>query len=337
VGEFGTFAPIAAASITGGYEVAWRLGTTSSYVVWNTDANGNYRSSPTGLVGGTDPVLENVETSFGFDLNGDGTIGLKTTTLESAGANSLLQVGNEYLVQNGSNPAVTLKYQGNAVTVGEFGTFAPIAAASITGGYEVAWRLGTTSSYVVWNTDANGNYQSSPTGVIIGQSFALEVLETGFGFDLNGDGHLSTQLVTAGATVDLTGLAQTTTVHLGGDTASASSGLNPPSLTFLGTPDAITIGMGATTVEYTLQAASGIETVANFRLGTDLLNIDLNGAANGALLAYDTTVGGVHAIALASSADLAHGVVLLNAGSSLTAANLLSAHTVFLGGHALIS
>jgi hypothetical protein len=85
-----------------------------------------------------------------------------------------------------------------------------------------------------------------------------------------------------------------------------------------------------------MQPASGIEEIENFQYGTDHLNIDLLGGPNNSLLAFDTTVGGVHAIALASSADPSHGVVLTNMPTNDTAANLLASHTAFSGGHALI-
>jgi hypothetical protein len=134
----------------------------------------------------------------------------------------------------------------------------------------------------------------------------------------------------------LTGQAQPETINLGSDNASASAGLNTPSLTFVGTPDAVTLGTGADIVEYRLAPASGIETIANFALGLDELNIDLAGAAGSALQAYNTSVGGTAAIAVASSADVHHGVVLLNTGT-LSAAGLLAGHVTLAGGHALIS
>ena len=306
--------------------------------MWDTDTNGNYLGSPTGVVTATDAGLENLETSFGSDLNGDGTIGLKSTTIEAAGANSLLLVGNQYLMQNGASPAVILKLSGSPVTVGQFGaTIAPIAAAAITGGYEVAWKVGTSGPYIVWDTDTNGNYLGSPTGVVNGQAFALEDLEPSFGFDVNGDGRLSTQLITSGSSVNLNGQSTAATVNLSGDTASASGGLSAPSLTFIGgTPDAVTLGSGASIVEYALQPASGIETVAGFVLGTDLLNIDLVGAANSVLKMFDTKVNGNGAVAISSSADPLHGIVLLST-SGFNASTLLSAHTTFVGGHALVS
>lgn len=147
---------------------------------------------------------------------------------------------------------------------------------------------------------------------------------------------LTIQGTTAGDTLKLTGLTKPVTINMGGDTASVSAGLSAPSLTFAGTPDALTLGSGASTVDYSLQASSGIETIANFAYGVDTLNIDLLGAASSVLRATDTTVAGVHAIGIYSSAGPSHGVVLLGMSSSLTAANLLASHTSFASGHAII-
>ena len=83
--------------------------------------------------------------------------------------------------------------------------------------------------------------------------------------------------------------------------------------------------------------SSGIETISNFILGQDELNIDLGGAANSTFEIYNTMVGGQHAIAIASSADPAHGMVLLNMPTNDTAAVLSASHVTFAGGHALIS
>jgi hypothetical protein len=108
-------------------------------------------------------------------------------------------------------------------------------------------------------------------------------------------------------------------------------------LIIVGTPDAITLGSGADIVEYALAPGSGVETIANFSVGQDMLNIDLNCAAPDTPEAYNTTVGGQPAVAFASTADPAHGVALTGLSASLTAADLLSAHTTFTGGHALIT
>ena len=138
-------------------------------------------------------------------------------------------------------------------------------------------------------------------------------------------------------TLNLTGLSKNATVNLGGNTASVSAGLSAPSLVFINQPDLVTLGSGATTVQFILQAGSGVEEIAKFQYGIDLINIDLLGAATTVLKSQDTTVGGVHAISLYSSLDPTHGVVLLGMTSAQTAANLLSIHTSFSAGHAIIT
>ena len=64
-----------------GYEVAWSVPGANEYTVWNTDTNGNYTSSATGVVSGQSFALEDLEPAFGEDLNRDGTIGPTTTTM----------------------------------------------------------------------------------------------------------------------------------------------------------------------------------------------------------------------------------------------------------------
>jgi hypothetical protein len=336
-GGFGAgITPVGAVKTAGGYEVAWSVGA-NEYTVWNTDANGNYTSSATGVVSGTSATLEAVEVNFGETFPGGGPVGgVTSTTIATNGTTTLVQVGNLYELNPSSGTGPLLEYQGAVVTAGGFGAgITPVGAVKTAGGYEVAWSLGA-NEYTVWNTDANGNYTSSATGIISGQSFTLEDLEPAFGEDLNGDGRLSAALITTGTTVNLTSQTQATTINLGGNSASAAFGLHAPSLTFIGTQDAITLGSKADIVEYALAPSSGIETIASFVLSMDELNIDLMGGANSVLQAYNTSVGGVSAIAIASSADPAHGLVLLNVGS-LTAANLLTNHTTFIDGHALIS
>jgi hypothetical protein len=234
-----------------------------------------------------------------------------------------------------------LEYQNAGVTVGEFGAWNPIGAAALSGGGgEVAWKNGSTGQYTVWNTDAKGNYVSSPIGAVAGSSFALEDLEPGFKQDLNGDGWLSSALVAAAGSngvVNLSGQTQPTTVDLGANGAVATGGLDAASLAFAGTPDDVTFGLGKSILEYAMAPSSGIEEIENFAYGTDRLNLDLLGGGSNSLLAFDTTVGGNHAIALASSSDLQHGVVLLNMSAADTAANLLTSHVSFAGGHLFVS
>src|SRR5207237_701830 len=112
--------------------------------VWNVDSNGNQVSFPASLVSGSSAALESFEPVMHQDLNGDGIIGpppLPTTTIESFGSTSLVQVGTNYFldsISTGTGPE--LKYLGAAVVAGQFGAWAPIGAEQTTSGYDVVWK-----------------------------------------------------------------------------------------------------------------------------------------------------------------------------------------------------
>src|SRR4051794_35775945 len=75
-GEFGGWTPIGAIQVAGGYDVAWKVAGADQYGIWSTDTNGNYLSSLTPAVVGSNATLEAFETTFHQDINGDGTIGV---------------------------------------------------------------------------------------------------------------------------------------------------------------------------------------------------------------------------------------------------------------------
>ena len=139
--------------------MAWKNSGTGQYTVWSTDSNGNYLANITGAVSGNSTALESLETTFHQDLNGDGTIGLVATVIELSGSTSLVEVGNNYYLDNisrGTGPE--LQYAGAPVTAGQFGSWAPIGAEQTATGYDVAWKISGTNQYTVWSTDSNGNY-----------------------------------------------------------------------------------------------------------------------------------------------------------------------------------
>ena len=186
-GPAGSWTPIGAAATSTGYEVAWKLPGTDEYTVWNTDSSGNFTSDTIGVVQGSSIALEALETSFGQDLNGDGTIGIPAVVIQTDGSTSLVEIGNNfYLYTDGTGPE--LKSGGMPAVAGPAGSWTPIGAAATSTGYEVAWELPGTDEYTVWNTDSSGNFTSDTIGVVQGSSIALEALETSFGQDLNGDG-----------------------------------------------------------------------------------------------------------------------------------------------------
>ena len=206
-GQYGGWTPIGAVQTASGYDVAWELPGTNEYTVWTTDSNGN-ELSYIGVVAGNSYALESLETIFGQDLNGDGTIGLTTTVIQTDGSTSLTEVANEYYLYNSSGVGPALKSGGTDVVAGEFGGWTPIGAVQTASGYDVAWELPGTNEYTVWTTDSNGN-ELSYIGVVAGNSYALESLETIFGQDLNGDGTigLTTTVIQTDGSTSLTEVA----------------------------------------------------------------------------------------------------------------------------------
>ena len=159
VGEFGAWTPIAAQQISTGYEVALEEVGSGLYGVWDTDSSGNWTSAPISNVSGTSAALESAETSFNFDLNGDGAIGAPAPTVieverldEPADGRDQLPARAE---RRGNGP---LSYGGSPVTVGQFGGWTPVAATQTASGYEVALKLAGSDQFTMWNLDSNGNY-----------------------------------------------------------------------------------------------------------------------------------------------------------------------------------
>ena len=185
-GQFAPYAPVGVEQTASGYEVAFKNAGTNQFSIWNTDSNGNFLSYT--VYSGTSVVLEQLETSFHQDLNGDGAIGVPNgTVIESFGSTSLVQVGNNYFfdpVAGGTGPE--LKYNGSPVVAGQFNPYVPVGVEQTASGYEVAFKNAGANQFSIWSTDSNGNFLSY--AVYSGTSAALESLETGFHQDLNGDG-----------------------------------------------------------------------------------------------------------------------------------------------------
>ena len=95
VGEFGAWAPIGAIQTAGGYEVVFSLPGGNQYSIWTTDSTGKFISQIAGLTG-TSYALEAAESILGQDLNGDGTIGLVKTLIQTNGSTSLNKFANEF-------------------------------------------------------------------------------------------------------------------------------------------------------------------------------------------------------------------------------------------------
>ncbi|WP_244421994.1 S8 family serine peptidase [Bradyrhizobium sp. ORS 285] len=216
-GQLGGWTPIAAEAVGSGYQIAWKMAGSDLYTVWNTDSGGSYTGNAIGAVSGSSNALEMLETNFQQDLNGDGTIGIPSTVIESAGSTSLVLAGSSYFlnpVAGGTGPQI--KFGGSVVTFGQLGGWNPIAAETSGSGYLVAWKMAGSDLYTVWNTDCSGNYTSNAIGAVAGSSASLEALETSFHQDLNGDGTIGAPSTTpSGSVIEALG---STSLSLSGTT-----------------------------------------------------------------------------------------------------------------------
>ena len=186
-GQFGSISPIGAVQTANGYDIAWKVPGNNEFTFWSTDINGNYTSNLSGLVSGNSFAVEQFETVFGQDLNGDGTVGVTSSLIQTAGSTSLLAIAdNYYIYTHGSGPE--LNYGGAPVVAGEFGNINPIGAIATSNGYEIVWQIPGTTEFTFWTVDTNGNYVGNITGLVHGTAFLVESAEAAFGRDLNGDG-----------------------------------------------------------------------------------------------------------------------------------------------------
>ncbi|MET4119733.1 serralysin [Bradyrhizobium sp. JR1.5] len=237
------WAPIGAEQTGGGYDVAWKNAGTGQYNIWTTDSNGNYIATPLSFVSGSNAVLQSYEPIFHQDLNRDGIIGVgnvATATIESAGATSLVQVGNDYFL----NPVAggtgrELVFSAAPVIVGMWPGWAPIGAEQTGSGYDVAWKNASTGQYNIWTTDSDGNYTATPLSFVSGSNAALQSYESIFHQDLNGDGTIGVGNV---ATVTIESAGSTSLVQIGSDYfLNPVAGGTGPELVFSGAP--VTVGM----------------------------------------------------------------------------------------------
>jgi hypothetical protein len=116
-GQLGGWTPIGAVQTATGYEVAWSLlaggQSADQYTVWNTDSNGDYTSSAIGVVSGQNFTLEDLNPTFGENLNGAPaglSAILKTTTaangtlnLSGQTQNATIDLGNNSASASGMN------------------------------------------------------------------------------------------------------------------------------------------------------------------------------------------------------------------------------------------
>ncbi|WGR78361.1 MULTISPECIES: Ig-like domain-containing protein [unclassified Bradyrhizobium] len=284
-GQLGAWVPVGAEASSSGYLVAWKIPSTGQFAVWNTDSNGNFVSNYLNKVSGTDPALESSESLFHQDLNGDGVIGVPSTsttiagtTIEASGSTALVAVDKNFLLASmaaGTGP--TLKYGGVAVVPGQFGVWTPVAVEQTSTGYDVAWKIPATGEFAVWATDSNGNYTSNLLNKVSPTDPSLKAIETTFYQDLNGDGVINTSStvlnISGNVVLKLGSLTQAATINAGAtlELSGAASG----SITFKASTGNLVLDHAAQFTG-TLIGLTGDGTAANSN------HIDLKDVAYGA-------------------------------------------------------
>src|SRR5579872_1387479 len=191
----GVFTAIGAVQVAGGgYDLAWQMVGSSTYTIWSLDSQGNFVANIGNDLAGNSTTLENFETIFGQDLNGDGHVGPPPPpppiTISTDGATTLVQSGNNYFldVTGSGTLGPEVKQGGVAVTPGVFTAIGAVQVAG--GGYDLAWQMVGSSTYTIWSLDSQGNFVANIGNDLAGNSTTLENFETIFGQDLNGDGHV---------------------------------------------------------------------------------------------------------------------------------------------------
>ena len=164
------------ASASGGFEVFWSHsdGKTTAHKISDT---GVYQSTIT-------RTIDQHETAFQVDLDGDGVIGLNLVSRETNGSYELATSNNKYYIIDISDSSIVTSFDGS--NMGD-GWSATQVEASASGGFEVFWSHsdGKTTAHKISDT---GVYQSTITRTI-------DQHETAFQVDLDGDGVIGLNLV----------------------------------------------------------------------------------------------------------------------------------------------
>src|SRR5258708_7634431 len=140
--QFGGWTPIATEQTASGYEVALKYDGKSTHPNCSNQSNANDVFCLIEAVVAANAGLQSLETSFHQDLNGDGSIGIPTTVIESIGSIFFLMIRRP--PRSTLFPYTTLfrsKYAGADFAMGQqFGGWTPIATEQTASGYEVALK-----------------------------------------------------------------------------------------------------------------------------------------------------------------------------------------------------
>ena len=190
---------LAAETINGTNQVLWRNTSANKLHVWFLDSNWAWTRS----AGWDDPsstIGQQLEASFGIDLDGNRIVASPETRIESAGRISLIQkwTNSAYSVQSiaAASSPVAITKEGVQVYAGIYGNdWQLLAAETINGTNQVLWKNTFANRLHVWSLDGSWNWQSS-TGWDEPTSTVGQQLEASFGIDLDGNGSIASTSTT---------------------------------------------------------------------------------------------------------------------------------------------
>ena len=273
---------LAAETVNGTNQLLWKNTSANRLHVWSLDSNWKWTSS-TGWDDPASTIGQQLEATFGIDLDGNGSIASPTatnTTIEAAGSISLLKgSSNKYSAQSSlpGSIAQAIKNNGEHIYDNIYGSeWKILAAETINSTNQALWNNTTANRLHVWTLDSNWNRTAS-SGLIDPLSGAGKELEAQFGIDTNADGIIRTYKP-GSSTVDL--ITGGTADEFFAPQGVAASGV-----------DRIITGGGRNQIQ--LQASNGTNLYAT-NGEADLLLIDGFDAAKDQLLlaankAYGTT------------------------------------------------
>ncbi len=168
-----------------GYRVLWQ-NVDGSYSEWLLNSQGQFVSSA--IVGN----VVDLEAVYGADVNGDGTIGHTTTTVENAGSITLQNsTQNGYIIDGNK----TLSLNGQSIGANTLPGWTAVQVEAFGGGYKVLLK-NINGTYAEWELNSAGEYVA---GTLID---SVVDVETFYGADIDGDGnvgHVLSNIDTNGA------------------------------------------------------------------------------------------------------------------------------------------
>jgi len=208
VGQNGAWRALGAEQTANGYSVWWRNGSANQFTQWHTDSNGNFISRDE-IVPASSYALQSSESVFQQDFNGDGTLGVVSSSIETAGNTKLAQVADMYFVYTGDGSSgVILRQSGNYLAAGTMQQVLGVETRT-DGDYDAMMQVGS-NQYEVWQFRANGDWlrRPFPFHPFSASSFQMQDAENRFQQDFSGNGVIgsSVQMMSSsgssGATAD---------------------------------------------------------------------------------------------------------------------------------------